>query len=72
VISDFAVSAANSYQNLTPTWTAMQHIWEWMDQNHTNESLEGPNILWDVAEADPWWEAMVENMVEHCGRVNVA
>jgi hypothetical protein len=50
----------------------MQHIWEWMAENHTNEELEDPNISWDVAEADPWWETMVEDMVEHCGRVNVA
>jgi hypothetical protein len=50
----------------------MQHIWEWMDKNHTRESLEDKNISRNVADTEPWWEAMVEDMVEHCGRVNVA
>lgn len=27
---------------------------------------------WNVADAEPWWEDMVDDMVEHCGRVNVA
>lgn len=42
-----------------------------MDENQRNVDA-GDDGSWLVADANPWWEDMVEDLASHSGRINLA
>lgn len=63
-ILKFELSLTLVSQSVPPVWSSVQKLWKWMD----NELLEASYLeTQSVIERAPWWEDMVNQLVEESG-----
>jgi hypothetical protein len=55
-------------QSVPPIWSALQTIWEWMDENIIDPIEEQPDA---IERREPWWEKVVARLMETGGTIAV-
>jgi len=67
--------ADSANQNVPPVWRTVQFLWEWLDTKFEvteREELDHLRELEIDANAEPWWEAMVAEIIAREGKLNLA
>ncbi len=51
-------------QSVPPVWTAIQKLWEWLDNDMVEEPYDEDQ---PIGQRRAWWEEMVAKLVEESG-----
>jgi hypothetical protein len=55
-------------QSVPPVWRVLQETWEWMDADVVDENDVGEK---PIGKRIPWWEHLVERLVQREGRLSL-
>ncbi|KAK4185040.1 fungal-specific transcription factor domain-containing protein [Podospora australis] len=61
---EVVLTGAQCRSSVPPVWDAIKELWGWWDNEVIEPAYDEDQLM---GHRDPWWETMVEKLVEHSG-----